>query len=291
MKSLLKTTALLILALHAASATAVTNSQVFAFAEANYAAFFNGTGQDGTYDQYSYRYYPATGNYLAVGSNGRVYALGAFTGNQILDVGALTDYTSAITAWESSQSGSGANSGSSSGATCGTAPAGMTYSQSGNTVNISTNGCIALPNVSACNPESSTATGLNLLMSISPNSTYALSGISFNIPGMTNPFDSVATGMASAKVCYRNAPSDLANLTVNANVCYDITSQMDSSLSTYKNNPALSSYLTISSPITISANMSITHQSVADCSTSGASVIYDAHTRQTLTKQSDGSYK
>lgn len=287
MNAILRTITLLSFATFSAQAAAVSNSQVFAFAEANYTSFFNGTGQDGTYEQYNYRFYPATGNYLAVGNDGGIYALGPFTGNQILYVGPLTDFTPAITSWESSQSGSGSGSSTS----CGTAPAGMTYSQSGNTINISTNGCIALPTNGACNPASPTATGLNVLMNVSPNSTFAMSGLSFNIPGMADPFDSVGSSLAAATVCYRNAPSELADQTINANVCYDITSAMGSSLSAYTADPTLSSYITVSNPVTISSNMTITHQTVSDCSTSGASVIYDALTGQTLVKQANGSYQ
>lgn len=284
MKPLLRTLLLLSLLTLSAQAAAVSNSQVFAYAEANYADLFNGTGQDGTYLQYSYRYYPATGNYLAVDSNNTIYALGAFTGNEILYVGPVADYTPAITAWEAAQSGSGSGG---SDLACGTAPAGMTYSQSGNTMNVSTNGCIALPVAGTCNPQSTTATGLNLLMTISPNSTYQMSGITFNMPGISNLFDSIGSAMATATVCYRNAPSDLANTTINTNVCYDITNEMGASLT----DPSFSSFITVSNPVTITANMSITHQSVADCLTSGASAIYDAHTGQTLTKQANGSYQ
>lgn len=166
-----------------------------------------------------------------------------------------------------------------------TAPVGMNYSQSGNTITVSTNGCIAMPAASMCTPSSPQATGINVLVS---NTTTAasLSGITFNVPGMPNPFESMAAAYASTKTCIRNAPADYGSLRINYNVCYDITSQMAASLSTLQ----ASGMVSVKPPITVATQGSSTMKVVADCTASGADAITDAVTGQIWIKQSDGSY-
>lgn len=97
-----KSTALLLLALFPISSFAMTDARVFAFAEANYPGIFAGTGTDGQYQQYNYRYYPDSGNYLAVDTSGEIFILGPYTGNVITSVGPVTAYAGYITAWEAS---------------------------------------------------------------------------------------------------------------------------------------------------------------------------------------------
>lgn len=108
MNAFKKIVALLSIALISSAAAAITNNQVFAFAEANYPGLFAGAASTGQYMQYNYRYYPATGNYLAVDDLGVIHLLGPSTGNAIQRVGPVADYASAITAWESAQGAAGA---------------------------------------------------------------------------------------------------------------------------------------------------------------------------------------
>jgi hypothetical protein len=173
-------------------------------------------------------------------------------------------------------------------ATCSTAsaPAGFNYSQSGNTITVTTDGCVALPTSSGiCNPMAAQATGVNVLVTQNTQS-FKLTGIVMNIPGLPNPFDSMASALGASSSCIRNAPAGYSSLIINTNVCYDITQQMGPALTA-----SPSPYITVTNPITMSMKGTTTMQTVADCTTTGAAVITDAFTGQTLIKQPDGSYK
>lgn len=100
MNAFKKLIAFLLFALISTSAFAVTNDQLFAYAEANYASFFAGTASSGQYQQYNYRYYPATGNYLAVDTSGTIFVLGPISNGIITSVGTLSSFGSVITDWE-----------------------------------------------------------------------------------------------------------------------------------------------------------------------------------------------
>lgn len=79
----------------------ISDDRVFAYAEANYPSIFTGTAIEGQYQQYNYRYYPGSENYLAVDSSGVIFILGPYlTGNVISSVGSVNDYASPITDWE-----------------------------------------------------------------------------------------------------------------------------------------------------------------------------------------------
>lgn len=98
-----KLSAILPIALISTSALAVSDAQVFAFAAANYPSLFSGAATTGTYQNYNYRYFPATGNYLAVNA-GAVYIMGPLTGGSISSVGTVSTFTSAITNWQATHS-------------------------------------------------------------------------------------------------------------------------------------------------------------------------------------------
>lgn len=71
-------------------------ARLFGWAESAFPAFFAGTWTAGSYQGYSYRHYPQTGNYLAV-RDGRVVVHNGATWN-FLDVGALDDYLASASA-------------------------------------------------------------------------------------------------------------------------------------------------------------------------------------------------
>ncbi|HWI83304.1 trypsin-like peptidase domain-containing protein [Ramlibacter sp.] len=80
-----------------ADATARDVNRVFTWAEFAYPGLFKGPPASGTYQDYTYRYYPGSGNYLGV-RDGRVYVHNGASWN-FLDVGAFGDYlTTASTA-------------------------------------------------------------------------------------------------------------------------------------------------------------------------------------------------
>jgi len=84
-----------------ALASAVTpDARVFAYGEANYPTIFTGSATAGQYLHYNYRYYPASGNYLAVDTDGVIWILGPYTDNVITSVGPMESLLGYITAWE-----------------------------------------------------------------------------------------------------------------------------------------------------------------------------------------------
>lgn len=86
-------------------AIAVTDSQLFAYAEAYYPEIFSGAASSGSYQNYRYRYYPGSTNYLAIDDTGTVAVLGPVTANKITAVGSVTSFAGAIASWETSAAG------------------------------------------------------------------------------------------------------------------------------------------------------------------------------------------
>ena len=88
-----------------AEAVTITNDRVFAYAEANYPKLFPGTAADQQFQQYTYRYYPASANYLAVDTANVIFMLGPDTGNVLTNVGSVASFADAIIAWEALSAG------------------------------------------------------------------------------------------------------------------------------------------------------------------------------------------
>jgi hypothetical protein len=164
-------------------------------------------------------------------------------------------------------------------------PAGQNYSQEGNTITVTTTGCIPLPLEGLCTATSAQATGINVLVTNSSSSAQ-FGGLTFNMPGMSNPLDSLAATYSSTKTCMQNAPANIAALSINYQVCYDVTAQLGSSLDILK----ASGMVTVTPPVTIAAQGKSTMQTVADCRTTDADTISDAFTGQVWSKQANGSY-
>lgn len=161
------------------------------------------------------------------------------------------------------------------------APAGVSYSQSGSTVNITTNGqCVALPTTSSlCTPPpSSSASGQSILTSVNISS-FSMGGISMSIPGYPNPFDAMGQSLGSTKSCIKNAPAGYSTYSINMNVCYDITAQLGSALQ------SIPGVLTVTPPVTEKLVGSMSSTVVADCFTTDALTIVDAATQEVWVKQ------
>lgn len=169
-----------------------------------------------------------------------------------------------------------------------TVPAGITVTQNGNNISVSTGGkCVALPvgTQQACAvPAQLSATGINVLSSTTVTS-FSLTGISVNLPGIPNPFDTIARSLGASKTCTKNAPADYGKYQIALDVCYDITAQLSASLG------AASSIITVTPPITEKLKGTVANTTVADCFTTGADVVLDVFTKEGFVKQADGSYK
>ena len=161
------------------------------------------------------------------------------------------------------------------------APAGMVYTQNGNVVNITTNGqCIPLPTSNnLCEaPQHTAATGISMLTSSTVISSE-FRGFSWDIPGIPNPLQSVANNFSNTKHCTRNVPSEGANLTINSDVCYDMTAQFD--VDQFQGIPGV----TVTPPITWARKDTTTTQIVPDCFATDAESIFDAFTKEFWIKQ------
>ena len=99
-----------------ALATSVSDDRVFAYAEANFPEIFIGSHTAGQYQQFNYRYYPASGNYLAVDTDNMIFILGPFTGNVLTPVCPVSALEHDITAWEATQAVPGTTGTGSTGA-------------------------------------------------------------------------------------------------------------------------------------------------------------------------------
>lgn len=78
----------------------VANSRLFDFAAGNFPDIFSGIPVAGTLDQYDYRFYPQSGNYLAIDNAGMLYILGPYSNNTLLRIGEVGSLKTAITTWE-----------------------------------------------------------------------------------------------------------------------------------------------------------------------------------------------
>lgn len=103
MNALKKLTAMLLFVSFSTTAFAITDSQVFAYAEANFPGIFSGAATSGQYQQYNYRCYQASGNCLAVDTSGVISVMGPYTGGAVSAVGTVSAFANAIGAWEASQ--------------------------------------------------------------------------------------------------------------------------------------------------------------------------------------------
>jgi alpha-tubulin suppressor-like RCC1 family protein len=79
---------------------ALTDDRMFAFAEGNYPNMFPGAATDQQFQQYIYRYYPASGNYLAIDTSGVLSILGPSTRNVITPIAPIASFGASVTAWE-----------------------------------------------------------------------------------------------------------------------------------------------------------------------------------------------
>lgn len=92
-------------AANGADTDAATINTVLNYVETHYTAWFPGSQSNRSSGVLTYRYYPATGNYVGV-SNGRLYVYGPLSGNQLVDVGAVSTFAAAASGSASTSTGS-----------------------------------------------------------------------------------------------------------------------------------------------------------------------------------------
>ena len=266
-------------------AMAVVTSQqaeeIFNLAEQVFPQYFSPTLTTQTFPP-DWQYYrgPYNNNIFAgINADDSVYVVGGTFGNSPVNVGTNQEVLALLQ--------NNGNSSSSSSSICNTTgtPDGINYSQNGNVVNVSTNGCIALPaNQNLCSAASSSssstppATGISVLTDTNVLS-FEFNGISSTDQDILDALSSSASSASS--FCTIHAPVDFAPATINLDVCFDVTNQF-SQLST-------SDLITITPPVTSMVNSTQTNSVVGDCFSTGAQTITNTVTKEIWTLQ-NGSY-
>lgn len=251
--------------------TASDAEKLLNWAQNSYKELFPSIQSTQTLEPWLYRYYPETGIYAGVNKNDNdVYVLGGRFGGAPQKVGSLA----ALIAQVDSSGGDTGVPG------CDTSkiPAGITASQSGDVVTVTTNGkCISMPEDSnICKfPQQPTATNISVL-GINSVTDSRITGVS--VGSGPDIFQQIVDMAANVKTCTINAPAESQKLTVNSDLCLDITSAVEDLGSEMPG-------LTITPPVQYFMKGTFATQIVADCFKTDATVITDAFTGEIWTQQ------
>ncbi len=190
---------------HGVHATTASDSEkLFNWAENTFPSVFPSRRATQSIEPWLFRHYPESNIYVGVNkSDNIVYAMGGPWGSNPTVIDSLSNLINYIN-----------NSGGSSAiAACDTASslAGISYSQSGNVVTVTTSGTCAvvadLSNTNLCKiPEQTAASGVSILGSNNVTSS-SIEGLSTTIPGLPNPFQAIVDASANVKHCTINAPA------------------------------------------------------------------------------------
>ena len=104
MKSAFRSIALALSLAASLPVSAATPEDIFSFAATNFPLIFAGPPSAGQFQQFNYRYFPGSGNYLAVSTAGEVFVMGPYTDGAIVAVGTTSDLDSEVNNWLSSTS-------------------------------------------------------------------------------------------------------------------------------------------------------------------------------------------
>lgn len=239
---------------------------IFNWAENNFSEFFSDPQATQMIGEWTFRRYPfaPSGETYIGANNNDIFVLGGPWGTDApLFVDTVSNLTSQIASSGGDVSVPGCNSDLE-------IPAGMTITQSGNVVNITTNGqCIVIPEEESnfCEaPEQLEATGISVLTTVNVTSSET-TGIEIDQPGIFDPIGSIADGFTNASCTINASPESTV---INSDVCFDVTDQF-SSLSSIPG-------VTVSPPVTFAIASTTTDQIVANCFDTNATSISDAFT-------------
>ncbi|MCF7971309.1 MAG: hypothetical protein K9L22_09125 [Methylococcaceae bacterium] len=267
----------LLFAMQTAHADLVSDGElIMDGAQKVYPQFFPSQESTQVLEPWRFRFYPETGVYVGVNQqDSGVYLLGGAFGDSPFYV----DKADAVLTLINNQLGTAG--GSDLICDTSTVPDGFSYSQSGNTINVTTNGqCIKVADTSNycdVNTEKDAngvpvATNIHVLMATNITN-FELQGISF--PGFD---DIIKQQMTNQKVCIIHAPTEFTNYTVNMDVCMDITDTLSGS------------GIPMSGPITTHLVGSSDSTRVNDCFATDASVITNIVTKESWVKGVSGGF-
>jgi hypothetical protein len=78
----------------------IPNDRVFKYVQANFDEFAKGPFEEGVFEQYSYRYYRETGNYLAIDTSGVLWMFGTATNLDFVSLAPVEFFRNLINSWE-----------------------------------------------------------------------------------------------------------------------------------------------------------------------------------------------
>lgn len=263
------------------SDTASDTETLLNWAEKTFPDFFPSNQATQNIEPFLFRHYPETDIYVGVNQNDNgVYGLGGIWGNNPTFIDNLPNLLGQI-----ENSGGNGNI-----AACDTtnSPAGIDYSQSGNVISVTSNGqCISVPDLnttSICQvPQQTTASGISLLSNNTVTSSR-MEGLTTTIPGLPNPFQAIVDATASIQHCTINATNEAANLVVNSDLCFDITTALTALLADFTVDG-----ISVTPPVNYFFTGTYMSQTVADCFATDATTISDAFTGEAWVKQ-NGSF-
>jgi hypothetical protein len=256
----------------ASAATTPEIETLLNWAEGQFSQLFPSHQATQMIDPWAFRFYPSTGIYAGVNNN-QVFVLGGPWGT---DSPTFIDTLPNLLAQIPGSGGSGSVPACSNTAEI---PAGMVVTQSGNVVNVTTNGqCITLPtNTNFCeSPAQSQPTGISALSTFNTTSSQ-VTGMTGLPPELTNTILPFANSLTT---CTINAPAE--NPTVSMDICFDVTDQL-------ADIPSDGFGITIVPPVTFAMAGTTTTQIVLDCLSTDAAVVNDAFTGETWTRDINGN--
>jgi hypothetical protein len=259
------------------------------WAEKTYPTIFTVKKTTQTSGPWIYRNYSEKGILAGVNKDDlKVYVMGGPWGNSPVVVGSLVDLMKQVNA-STGGGNTGGNNGNFKACEQADMPTGMTYTQNGNVITVTTNGqCIPVPTEQDyCDgiEENYTPQITNISIFTKSNHTTNLKGLTYSsaFESLIKPALESAAGGSS---CMIHVPEELKNnlFTVNMDVCYDMTSL-------YKDLPSVPGLLTVDPSVTFAIKGTSTMQQVSDCFTTGADHIYNLVTKEAWFKEGSGYKK
>ncbi len=226
------------------------------------------------YPQYRGPY--SNGTFMAIGPDDSVYVAGGSFGFPPTFVGSYSDLAVQILG----QSGNDDNT------ICNTddLPEGINYSQNGNEITVTTDGCIVIPmDQGLCDsPDTDSTdpqvTGISVLTETNILES-ALSGLTSNNPMFLDTFNNIADDTSA---CIINAAPEYAPSTINTDVCFDFT-DLAAQLASIPD-------VTVTPPVTLMLQSTSINSVVDDCFATGAPIITDNVSGNIWNLQPDGNY-
>lgn len=249
------------------------------WAETTFPQYFPSHQGTQSIEPWLFRFYPESQIYAGVNkSDSNVYVLGGAFGDAPTRIDSLVNLMSQV---------NNSGGGNIAGCDTSTVPVGITYSQSGNVVSVSTGGqCVPAPDLSNSNlcqpPKQTAASGISLLGTNTVSSSQ-ITGIS--ITGFPIDLKQIIDTTANVKHCTKNAPVDTANIIVNSDLCFDVTTAITSMI------PPGTPGIVTNPPVLYSTKGTFTTQTVADCFATDATTVTDAFTGEVWIRNQAGIFE